>query len=58
MAKVMEGEVVYISSCPQPVPRLTKGNVSHREGAFTVLGCFGQLYNCLDKSVRIIQGGD
>jgi len=41
MAKVMKGKVSYVSSMSEPVPRLTKGHVSHREGSFTVLGCFG-----------------
>ena len=41
MTEVMEGEIGYIRSCPQPVPRLTKGHVSHREGAVRILRCFG-----------------
>ena len=34
MAEVVEGEVGYSRSCPQPVPSLTKGHVSYGEGAF------------------------
>jgi len=43
MTEVMEGEVGYIRSCPQPVPSLTTGHVSNGEGVFLVFRCRTQL---------------
>ena len=37
MTEVVEGEVGYSRSFPQPVPSLTEGHVSYGEGAFLVL---------------------
>ena len=43
MLEVVDGEVGYSRSFPQPVPSLKKGHVSDGEGALLVFRCRTQI---------------